>query len=165
MIFRPIALITLLFVAPVLHSQEGVASDSRSAQLQALQLEIDARYKQLNIPKPIVLSLSTSGQYHSYVNACFVQVVRYSSKHPDPSINGAFSDSATIAMVIRRDGSLERTFLIQSTGNENLIRYATTSIFHAAPFEPLPKSVPHANDSITIVATFRVAAGSRLLFV
>ena len=146
-------LITVLFSSAL--PAWGGDDDRRSEAIRALKEEIDARLAATGTPKPIVLTANSPRTQKDYWEASQNKVLSASRTVEQPDETKP-SGSIVVAIVVGRDGSLIRTNIYKLAGNDQLARLVKESVVRAAPFDPLPESIPQASEQIVLISTFSV---------
>ncbi|GAB3031680.1 MULTISPECIES: TonB family protein [Oleiagrimonas] len=150
------------------HPQTDLQRDrvaiQRRLEMARLAAQIRAeRSKLAKRPKIKYINSSTRQYaYAAYMQAWASRVERVGTLNfPDAARTGRYSGSLILTVVLRRDGSIKRIAVIESSGRKVLDDAAMRIVRMAAPFPPIPRTGEHY-DELNITRTYQFLHGGTL---
>ena len=142
-------------------SEARAARDAEMARLAAevyLRSELYAKR-----PKRKFVSASTKEYvYANYLRAWVDRAERVGNlNYPDEARRKRLAGTLVISVAVRRDGSVEQTRIIQSSGIPLLDSTALRIVQLASPFPPLPETAENV-DILHVTRTWRFLAGGEV---
>lgn len=137
----------------------------RELELAKLQAEIDRnRQAYAKRPKRKFISANTKEDgYAQYMAAWVAKVERVGNlNYPREAIQRELLGSLVLAVAIRRDGSVEKIDIIQSSGEPVLDDSAVRIVELSAPFAPFPVVEDQQYDILHITRTWQYLPGNVL---
>lgn len=112
-------------------------------------------------PKRKFISASTKEYaYAAYMRAWVAKIERIGNlNYPDEARRRSLHGALVLTVAVKRDGSVERIDLIQSSGSELLDQAAIRIVELGAPFSPLPRD-DEAIDVLHITRTWQFLDGN-----
>ncbi len=144
---------------PQVSARELIEHSLEMAKLAAeLERQTEAYAKR---PKRKFISASTREYaYAAYMRAWVAKIERIGNlNYPDEARRRQVHNSLVLTVAVKRDGSVERIDLIQSSGSEILDQAAIRIVELGAPFSPLPAS-DEGIDVLHITRTWQFLDGS-----
>ena len=141
--------------------EQKVQRDAEMARLAAeyhLRSELYAKR-----PKRKFVSASTKEYvYANYLRAWVDRAERVGNlNYPDEARRKRLAGTLVISVAVRRDGSVEQTRIIQSSGIPLLDSTAQRIVQLASPFPPLPETAENV-DILHVTRTWRFLAGGEV---
>lgn len=136
----------------------------RHLEMARLAAQIHAEESQLaKRPKIKYINSSTREYaYAAYMQAWAARVERVGTLNfPDAARTGRYGGSLILTVVLRRDGSIKRIAVIESSGRRVLDDAARRIVRMAAPFPPIPRTGEHV-DELNITRTYQFLRGGTL---
>ncbi len=136
----------------------------RRLEMARLEAQIRADKTQLaKRPKIKFINSSTREYvYASYMHAWASRVERVGTLNfPDAARAGQYDGSLILTVVLRRDGSIRRIAIIESSGRKVLDQAAERIVRMAGPFPPIPRTGEHY-DELNITRTYQFLRSGRL---
>ena len=140
---------------------ERIERDLAMARLAAeIHLQSERYAKR---PKRKFVSASTQEwAYATYLRAWVDRVERVGNlNYPDEARRKRLAGTLVISVAVRRDGSVEQTRIIQSSGIPLLDSTALRIVQLASPFPPLPETAENV-DILHVTRTWRFLAGGEV---
>ncbi len=143
---------------------KGAIKVQRDAEMARLAAEVHLR-SELYAKRPKRKFVSASTREYAYANYLRAWVDRAERvgnlNYPDEARRKRLSGQLVISVAVRRDGSVEQTRVIQSSGIPLLDSTALRIVELSVPFPPLPET-PENVDILHVTRTWQFLAGGEV---